>query len=431
MKNTYEILKHFENSDSNWQEMAEESIKKHRMGDVKIKLTDGEGNPFANAEIRAVQKTHEFDFGANLFMLDELENDTKNAIYKEKFKELFNTATIPFYWEDTEPERGKTRYEIGGPKIYRRPAVDLCLKYCEENGIKPREHGLAYEACFPIWLKGLTVDEVKAEVERNMKDVGERYASKIPSIEVTNEMLHGKGKGNTPFYDEPDYVEWCFNTARKYFPDNELIINDGLWSMIDEYCEYIEDNLKKNVPINTVGIQFHAIWPLERYFDNAIKLYDPDYLKEKLDMFEQLGKFLEMSEITIPSFSNEPEDEEIQAKLIKHLYTVWFSQPKMKRIVYWNLVDGYAAFAPQGDMTSGENQYYGGLLRFDLSEKPAYKMLKKLIHETWHTEKTLTTDENGEVSFRGFYGEYEIFVNGEKRDKTVSVSKNSDNIFEI
>ncbi|MBQ7377508.1 MAG: hypothetical protein IJW71_04210 [Clostridia bacterium] len=24
---------------------------------------------------------------------------------------------------------------------------------------------------------------------------------------------------------------------------------------------------------------------------------------------------------------------------------------------YWNLVDGYAAFAPQGDMTAGENNY--------------------------------------------------------------------------
>ncbi len=431
MKNSIEILERFENPNSNWLHEAEENIKKYRMGEVKIKLTDRQGKPVKNAKIRVIQKNHEFDFGANIFMLDELENEEKNIIYKEKFKNLFNTATLPFYWEDTEPEKGKTRYKIGSPKIYRRPPVELCLKYCEENGIKPREHGLAFESCFPLWLKGLSVDEVKAELEHHFKEIGELYSSKIHSIEVTNEMLHGVGRGITPFYDESDYVEWCFKTARKYFPKNELIINDGLWTMIDEYCEYIEENLKKNAPIDTIGIQFHVMWPIEKYFDNAIKLYDPEYLKSKLDMFERLDKSLEMSEITVPAFSNEPEDEEIQARLIEYLYTLWFAQPRMKRIVYWNLIDGYAAFAPKGDMTVGENQYYGGLLRFDLTEKPAYKTLKKLIYETWHTEETLVTDENGEVSFRGFYGDYDISVNDEKKNKAISVSKNNANIFEI
>ena len=50
-------------------------------------------------------------------------------------------------------------------------------------------------------------------------------------------------------------------------------------------------------------------------------------------------------------------------------------------------VDGYAHFwdpdpakivASQGDMTIGENYYYGGLLRFDLSPKSAYhKMIER------------------------------------------------------
>ncbi len=431
MKHTIKIFEKFEDVESNWLAEAEESIKKHRMGEVKIKLLDKDGNAVSGAQIKALQKSHEFDFGANIFMLDELESDEKNRIYKERFKELFNTATLPFYWEDTEPEKGKTRYKIGSPKIYRRPPVELCLKYCEENGIRPREHGLAYESCFPEWLKGLSVEEVKAELEHHFKEIGELYSSKIKRIEVTNEMLHGKGKGVTPFYDDPDYVEWCFKTARRYFPDNEFIINDGDWRMIDEYCEYTADNIERDAPIDTVGIQFHLIWPIEKYYDtvSAFNLHDPAYVKKKLDMFEKLGKDIEMSEVTIPAFSNEPCDEEVQAKLIKYFYTLWFAQPKMKRIVYWNLIDGYAAFAPQGDMTSGENQYYGGLLRFDMSEKPAYRTLKKLIHETWHTEESLKTDENGELSFRGFYGDYEIIVNGKTLDNPISVSKNGDNSF--
>ena len=61
--------------------------------------------------------------------------------------------------------------------------------------------------------------------------------------------------------------------------------------------------------------------------------------------------------MTIPAYSDSFEDEEVQAELIEKLYTVFFSHPAMEAIIYWNLVDGYAVAAPQGDMTKGENIY--------------------------------------------------------------------------
>ena len=101
---------------------------------------------------------------------------------------------------------------------------------------------------------------------------------------------------------------------------------------------------------------------------------------------------------------------------------MWFSHPSVTQIVYWNLVDGYAAFTTPGDMKGGENYYRGGLLRFDMSEKPAYKRLKHLIKEVWTTDETLCSNENGEVSFRGFYGEYEVTVGG--KTYTVNFDEN-------
>jgi hypothetical protein len=84
-------------------------------------------------------------------------------------------------------------------------------------------------------------------------------------------------------------------------------------------------------------------------------------------------------------------------------------------------------------MTIGENYYYGGLLRFDLSPKPAYFKIKELIKERWHTECELVTDENGNSEFRGFYGDYdvEILTRDSIESKTVSVKKNSENNFTI
>jgi hypothetical protein len=126
-----------------------------------------------------------------------------------------------------------------------------------------------------------------------------------------------------------------------------------------------------------------------------------------------------VTEITIPAYSNGSIDEEIQAKLIEYLYTVWFSHPNIEQIIYWNLIDGYA-YVPnptpeairrtQGNMSIGENVYYGGLLRFDLTPKPAYITLENLINKKWHTELDLVSNGEGRVDFRGFYGEYEIEI---------------------
>ena len=77
-------------------------------------------------------------------------------------------------------------------------------------------------------------------------------------------------------------------------------------------------------------------------------------------------------------------------------------------------------------MTIGENYYYGGLLRFDLSPKPAYYVIKNLFEKVWHTEEDLTTNENGEISFKGFFGDYEVDVNDRKI--AITLDKDCENI---
>ena len=105
----------------------------------------------------------------------------------------------------------------------------------------------------------------------------------------------------------------------------------------------------------------------------------------------------------------------------------------MEQIIYWNLVDGYAAFAPMGDMTAGENYYRGGLLRFDMTPKPAYYTIKNLFEKKWHTEKVIVTAEDGSAVFNGFYGKYdvEIEVNGKKLEKEIHLRKDGKSVFDF
>ena len=81
-----------------------DGIEKNRKGNIQIKLTDKSGRPVAGKRVKILQKSHDFKFGANLFMLKGFETERENAEYEKAFKELFNLATVPFYWNTLEPE---------------------------------------------------------------------------------------------------------------------------------------------------------------------------------------------------------------------------------------------------------------------------------------------------------------------------------------
>ena len=438
MNDRKKVLELFEKNKEYMEERINSGIEQNRKGYAKICVKDKNGNNVPGVKISVKQKSHEFKFGANLFMLDEFENDEKNELYKKYFAETFNMATLPFYWDATEPEKGKTRYAKDSEKLYRRPPIDLCIEFCEKNGIEPREHALAYDAFFPKWLYDANVTEIKLALENRYKEIAERYKDKIPTIEVTNEMEWGKGK--TAFYNEPDYIEWCFKTAEKYFPANQLVINE--WSGLpwadhcmptDKYYSYIEANMLKGARIDAIGMQYHMFYRKDQEYECTRPYYDPINLYNHMDLYSNFGKPLQLTEVTIPAYSNEPEDEAMQAEIIETLYSIWFSHPNVEQIIYWNVPDGYAAFAEQGDMTSGENYYYGGLLRFDMTPKPAYYAIKNLFEKTWHTEAEITSDADGEANFKGFYGKYDVKleVNGKTITKEINFTKKSKNQFEI
>ena len=98
-------------------------IEENRKGEIRIAIRNHNGYSVPGVKVELRQATHDFNFGANCFMIDELETPEKNALYKEKFAKLFNMATLPFYWNDLEPEPGKPRYAKDSPKIYRRPVT--------------------------------------------------------------------------------------------------------------------------------------------------------------------------------------------------------------------------------------------------------------------------------------------------------------------
>ncbi len=394
---------------------VEAGIELNRKGPMLFTFKDKDGKILENVHLKVTQKTHDFKYGADLFMLDEIvDSKEKNEAYKEHFAAAFNLATVPFYWEDLEPEPGKPRYAADSPRIYRRPPTDLCIDWCERNGIEPKCHILNYANFTPQWAKGDIFKE-KSLLEKRMRELAERYARRIRMWEVTNETFWGTNFRGSNFYQQDDFIEWSFKTAEKYFPANELIINEyaGVWSSgyhrdRSRYYMQIERALLKGARIDGVGLQFHMFHKggAEDVIKKTRDYYDPMRLFDVMDTYAKLGRPLQITEITIPAYSEEPGDEETQAEILRTLYRIWFSHRAMKAIIYWNLPDGYAAFAKPGDFSCGENMYYGGLCRFDMTPKPAYQVVRDLFGKQWRTN--FERDVGGQFSFRGFHGTYEL-----------------------
>jgi len=436
MERREQILKQFEDFRAFTEDKIFHGIEENRKKHAFLKIRKADGTIPEDAEIHVRQLDHEFRFGANLFMLNQLETAEKNRQYEDRFRELFNMATLPFYWDTLEPEYGKPRYAADSPAIYRRPPIDACLAYCEANGIEPREHALAYTHFFPKWMHGADIPTVKREMERRFSEIAERYSHRIPTIEVTNELFWESNK--ISFYRDPDFLLWCYRTAEKYFPHNELVINEAahIWEQhmqtLAPYYQMIENTRLKGGRIDAIGMQFHMFFRREQEAEHTRPFYDPRNLYAIMDTYARQYLPLQITEVTVPAYTDAPEDEALQAEILTWLYSIWFSHPNMEQIVYWNLVDGYAHAAQPGDMNAGENYYRGGLLRFDHSPKPSYEALHRLIHKEWHTD-TCVRAQNGAASFKGFCGRYQLTVRagGQVCEREIRLTRAGEKNFEI
>lgn len=380
----------------------EDNTEKYRKGDLVLELVDGAGKPLTGAEVTVRQTSHEFLFGCNAFVLGQLKE--LNSRYEEGFVRLFNFATVPFYWEGTEPEKGELRYKEGARDIWRRPPPDRYLPFAAKYGITLKSHPLLWHAYNPLWLPK-DADELRTLYQKRFREISSRYGERVLIWDVVNESL--VSKANYPLYT-PDraYVAWAFKEAVPLFPSdrvmmiNEVTIFNFIPAEKNPYVSQIKKLLADGVPIRGIGLQFHFFRrePLDKY------LASPNCNPSKLlDLYEAFADFrlpLYITEITIPSAG--PDGENLQAEVVRDHYRLWFSAPTMAGITWWNLGDGTAV--------KGENEAMGGLVNADLKPKAAYRALDYLINQKWKTQAKVQADAHGTTRLRGFYGKYDIAV---------------------
>lgn len=410
-------LGEFEANSELFKTTVKENIEKNRKGKKIITIKDENSRPLSGVKVKVSLKNHEFKHGAHIFMLDQFKTKQENDTYRSLFPQYFNLATIPFYWEGLEPKQGKVRFDADSENVYRRPATDLCLNYCKENGIDAKIHCLFYDKFIPDWIPKDDMNEMKKLYEKRFSEISKRYGNGVMyDVEVINELLETHGwTTNSVLSDTRDSLEWSFKLAQEYFPNDVLVINDG--NFVPEigektyrhpYYMLIDSAIAKGVRIDKIGIQNHIYIGMsdKETIHDLKNHFDPVKVLRGLEVMSEFGKPLEITEVQIPTLGKGIEAENLQAEVLKYLYTLWFSTKNLESVVYWNSVDETAYASPEWD----ENKLFAGLLHRDLTPKKSAYMLNKLFKEEWHTEAELISDEKGQISFKGFHGDYEVCI---------------------
>lgn len=405
-------------------------IEENRKGQFALCFTDENGDPAEGVRVKVRQISHEFKFGCTAFYLNQF-GDYRDDIYKNAFRTVFNYTVAPLYWDTLEPRRGKPRFSADSEFVSRRPQLDTIRDFCLENGLRVKGHCLIYNAYQPDWIPESN-RELKIEIDKRLKAISERYGNLFEDVDVINEMLtiykncyRGNGTRNLQITDEEDHEKWCFDICKKYFPHSRLFWNEGTHETFGSdykgnrsfYYLMLEKMLSQGVPVEGIGMQSHEFSGKEDAFETLKQVCNPLRLLDVFDCYARFRLPVHISEVTIPSFTNTEDDEQLQAELLKRLYKLWFGRKYSRAVVYWNMADGTAY--------NGENAYHAGLLRADGSEKPAFRALDELVNREWHTELESAVD--GRLNFRGFYGDYEITAT--RGDKTVTdrITLNRDN----
>ena len=113
-----------------------------------ILVTGKDGAPIANREIRMTLKNHQFLFGCGAFesvALMKIQDEEKKAFFAdrmEKWLNLFNFGTLPFYWGRYEPVQGQTEEE----------ATMKAAKWLKEKGVTVKGHPLCWHTACANWL---------------------------------------------------------------------------------------------------------------------------------------------------------------------------------------------------------------------------------------------------------------------------------------
>ncbi|MDG4794948.1 endo-1,4-beta-xylanase [Micromonospora sp. WMMD1082] len=389
--------------------MSDSSLR-HRKGKITLVVRGPDQRALADQVVTVAQQRHAFAFGNIGFDFVDLVGGpaAEGSVDVERFGglwlDLFNTATLPFYWGSYEPQRGATDVE----------RLTRTARWFADRGVTVKGHPLVWHTVQPSWLLDLDLDEVELLLRARIRDLVGGFAGVIDVWDAINEAVI------MPIFANGDnaitrlarargrihMVRLAFEEARAANPAATLVLND--FDLSSAYECLIEGVLEAGIRIDAIGLQTH----MHQGYRGE------EYMQDVLDRFARYGLPLHLTETTlvsghlmppeiedlndyqIPEWPTTAEGEARQADEVVRHYRSLIAHPAVQSINYWGITDNGAWLGAPA-----------GLLRADGSPKPSYDALDALVNGEWWLPPTaMRTGTDGTVTVEGFLGDYTLSV---------------------
>ena len=393
-----------------------------RLVDATVTVRRPDGAPAAHLDVTLEQRRHAFAFGNIGFDFVDLANgveaspgnvfggaarDSAERLV-DLWLDVFNTATLPFYWAGFEPERGQ-------------PQTDRLLaaaRWFRERGVAVKGHPLVWHTLVPDWLTAVPDDEVEAVVRARIRREATAFAGLVQGWDAVNEAVI------MPVFDNEETpnaltrlcrrtgriatVRMAFEEARSADRSAVLVLND--FDMSTAYECLVEGVLEAGVEVDAIGLQSHmhqGYWGEERtlaVLERFARFGLPLHLTESTLLSGDLmpPEIEDLNDFRPATWPSTPAGAGRQADALVRHYSTLLSHPSVEAVTYWGITD--------------EGSWLGapaGLVRVDGTPKPAYDALRRLVREEWWLPPTPgRTDEQGRVAVRGWAGDYAVSTSG-------------------
>jgi len=207
---------------------------------------------------------------------------------------------------------------------------------------------------------------------------------------------------------EEEILKW-YRTVHSIDPDARMFINDydivadgaNAETHKNDFKDFITMLIRNGIPLGGIGFQGH----FEGY------LTSPERIYEVINQFAEFGLPIVITEFDVDI--SDGHDEELYNFTHDFMKTC-FSHPSIDGIINW----GFWA----GRHWKPKAAFYD----INWNRRANGKAWRDAVYREWWTIEEGKTGNNGEISFKGFMGDYRLsfMQNGKNMERTFSLGRN-------